>query len=235
VSSIEPIVADYVLAALICALSISLIFRKVSEAQTVNRISFYMSASVMTLGLAAALVGFWAVNDRQLNPFGLYPWIGDESLTLALSVGWIAALVLTVQLIKQGLFRAPLTRLYSRYEQLMPTNRSEFAASWLTSLSAGIGEEIVYRGFLMWLAVSLTGVPAGLLLTSLLFGAAHGYQSRVGMIVATVAALLLGGVYLASGSLFLVILMHATYDIASFRTGMVLLRGRKVEGAALAG
>jgi hypothetical protein len=119
--------------------------------------------------------------------------------------------------------RPRLLKIYRDYETLFPRSRSELAGSWIASVAAGGGEEIVYRGFLLWYGAMLAGPLAGLVGSSILFGFAHGYQRRFGIFFATLAGALLGSVYLLSGSLALVMWMHATYNIATFTLGRHLL------------
>jgi membrane protease YdiL (CAAX protease family) len=134
--------------------------------------------------------------------------------------------------VRRGVLRGPLIRLYRRYDYIMPRGRRELGASWAVSIAAGVGEEIAFRGFLLFYCIALVGLPAGLLVTSLLFGAAHSYQRVFGMVFATLAGLLLGAAFLASGSLLLVMWMHATWNMASFAVGYALRASTGEEGSA---
>jgi membrane protease YdiL (CAAX protease family) len=86
------------------------------------------------------------------------------------------------------------------------------------SLTAGIGEELLFRGWLQRLLVgdvdgewfSIRVVP-GLLLASLLFGLAHPI-SRAYVVLASFIGLLLGLLYLLTENLLASILAHALYD-----------------------
>lgn len=86
-------------------------------------------------------------------------------------------------LAQRRMLRGPLERLYGRYAWLMPRSRGELAGSWATSAAVGAGEEIAYRGILLWYGAALVG-PVGGLASSLLSGAAHGYQRRFGTVFA---------------------------------------------------
>jgi membrane protease YdiL (CAAX protease family) len=108
----------------------------------------------------------------------------------------------------------------------MPNSRREMPYAYAAGILGGTGEEIAYRGFLIWYGQAFVGLPLAVLAASLLFGLAHGYQSRFGMLFATIAGLLLAGAYLASGSLLLAVWMHASYNVASFTLGHHLLANR---------
>lgn len=60
---------------------------------------------------------------------------------------------------------------------LLPHGRVEIALWVVLSITAGICEEAVYRGYLQKQFMALTrSVPAGIILSALAFGLAHSYQ-----------------------------------------------------------
>ncbi|MDO3722875.1 CPBP family intramembrane metalloprotease [Marinobacter sp. chi1] len=80
------------------------------------------------------------------------------------------------------------------------------------SVLAGVGEELLFRGAIQGGLVGLIGFYPAIVLASLLFGLAH-YISFTYFLVATGLGLLLGAVYVVSGSLSLVMVWHAVYDV----------------------
>ena len=79
-------------------------------------------------------------------------------------------------------------------------------------------EEIVFRGFLMTEIARVVGTSPwatllNVLLASIVFGLAHGYQGRSGMVSTGVLGAVLGWVFVASGfDLWLAILAHGFID-----------------------
>jgi membrane protease YdiL (CAAX protease family) len=68
---------------------------------------------------------------------------------------------------------------------LLPHGRIEIALWVLLSITAGICEEAIYRGYLQKQFIALTtSVPAGIIFSALAFGLAHSYQgfARASMI-----------------------------------------------------
>jgi membrane protease YdiL (CAAX protease family) len=60
---------------------------------------------------------------------------------------------------------------------LLPQGRVEIALWVVLSITAGVCEEAVYRGYLQKQFMALTrSVPAGIILSALAFGLAHSYQ-----------------------------------------------------------
>jgi membrane protease YdiL (CAAX protease family) len=84
------------------------------------------------------------------------------------------------------------------------------------SISAGICEEFVFRGYLQRQLGALTRNPvAGLLLSAIVFGVAHGYQGVSSVVVITVYGVLFGLLARLSRSLVPGIIVHAWQDLAS--------------------
>ena len=92
----------------------------------------------------------------------------------------------------------------------------------LAWVQAGIGEEGVYRGYVMNRVADLGNRGRGawiasLILVSTLFGFAHTYQGITGVIEAVVAGLLLGLLYLRCGrNLSIPIIAHSISDTVDF-------------------
>lgn len=94
------------------------------------------------------------------------------------------------------------------------------------SLSAGIAEEILFRGALFTLGARLAGDLPALAATSLLFGAAHGLFSRrlaAWGVFAAATGLALGGLRLATGAVLAPVVAHVVVDLINIP---VVTRGR---------
>ena len=225
---------DHFFAAAIAVMTLGLLFRKAPPPTPDSRAAFYLSAAATGAVLGAVVLLLWHFQKRSIHDLGLFGWAGYPTLASAAAVAWALLLVLVLALVRAGHFRDRLESIYGKYEQIMPRTKGELTAALGVSTTAGFGEELVFRGFLLWYGTLLVGLPASVIGTSLLFGIAHGYQSRFGVIFSTLAGLVLAGAYLASGSLLLAMWMHATYDMWSFTTGRLVLSSR-VAGAPSAG
>jgi uncharacterized protein len=100
--------------------------------------------------------------------------------------------------------------------RILPRSAVEFLPFFALAITAGICEEFLYRGFGM-AALVRAGLPGWLvvLLTSLLFGLAHSYQGRSGVIGTSLMGLIFGGFRLLYGSLIPVTVWHAVVDIVA--------------------
>lgn len=141
----------------------------------------------------------------------------------------VAALIVTAAMIPFAfLTRAarsgPLARIREIIEQhLVPLfGNCTWDELLALALLAGVGEELLFRG---WLQVWLTGYmgPIGALVTaSVLFGAVHAV-TRAYAVLATLIGALLGALLIWSDGVLAPILVHALYDFVAL---LVLLRRR---------
>ena len=100
---------------------------------------------------------------------------------------------------------------------LMPNTKKE-ANTYIfgVSLSAGINEEIIFRGYLFGLLMTLDlPVMLAMVLSTLPFALLHTYQGIKGMLRVAVVGLVLTLVYWLSESLVLCIVLHSWQDIVS--------------------
>jgi len=160
----------------------------------------------------------WCWSDlgfrRPLN------WVRLLSLAfvVAAALQLFAWLVILPLLERFGIPRPDLSA-FAGIEGNLPTLLVFLAVSWTT---AGFGEEIVWRGFLLpRLAQVLGGGRSAelvsLLLTSVAFGLLHAYQGVTGIVLTGFAGLMLGALFLvARRRLWLVILAHGFMDTIAF-------------------
>lgn len=80
------------------------------------------------------------------------------------------------------------------------------------SVLAGVGEELLFRGAAQGWLMQHTGPWTAVLASSVLFGLVH-YVSFTYFLVASGLGLVLGAAYYLSGSMGLVMIWHALYDV----------------------
>ena len=86
----------------------------------------------------------------------------------------------------------------------------------VVSLTAGICEEALFRGYLMTRLRILFKSDSWiipLIVSSILFGVAHGYQGLNGMILLSIYGAILGGIYIYTKSLWPAIIVHSLQDL----------------------
>jgi len=84
----------------------------------------------------------------------------------------------------------------------------------LVALLAGVGEELLFRGVIQSLLVGWTTPLVGLVVTSLLFGAAHAL-SKLYFLLATLISLCFGWLTLHYNDLVAPLVAHSVYDFVA--------------------
>jgi hypothetical protein len=82
------------------------------------------------------------------------------------------------------------------------------------ALLAGVGEELLFRGVIQWLLIDWTTPVAGLVITSLLFGAAHAL-SKLYFLLATLIGVCFGWLVLHYNDLIAPMVAHSVYDFVA--------------------
>jgi uncharacterized protein len=112
-------------------------------------------------------------------------------------------------------------------ERVLPRGSVEFVPYCALAVTAGVCEEFLYRGFVMG-ALNRAGVyPWAVVgISSVLFGLAHSYQGRSGVVGTTMMGLVFGIARLAFSSLLPVMVWHSAVDVAAGIAGpRYLLKG----------
>jgi membrane protease YdiL (CAAX protease family) len=120
--------------------------------------------------------------------------------------------------------RGALLRHLEPVRPILPHTPGEVAHFGLVSLSAGVCEEILFRGFVLAYLQALVPGFAALFVSALLFGMAHAYQGNRGVLQTGVVGLVLGAFFLMGGSLWVPMLLHAAVDMNSGLTAYAILR-----------
>lgn len=171
--------------------------------------------------LCLPLRTLWPAPAGETFPFSQIP--------SALSQGFIYLMIFTVALppvlaiLHRGLRRRMLVP-YESFDFMLPRTPREQILFALVSISAGICEEIIYRGFLLrYLHSDPWGLSLGwsLLASAAIFGLAHAGQGAKGMLGTGLIGLVLGWLYLASGSLLIPIIVHALIDLRALVMAML--------------
>jgi membrane protease YdiL (CAAX protease family) len=84
----------------------------------------------------------------------------------------------------------------------------------LISLSAGVGEEMLFRGALQAAFAQWMGTAGGLVAASVIFGLMHAI-SMTYIVITGFLGLYLGGIWIANGNLLTVMVTHALYDFVA--------------------
>jgi CAAX protease family protein len=164
----------------------------------------------------AVLVGLLALlahsRLRTLWPPGEHPGVAGQIPALAVA---ILAVTVIYRFGGQRARRALAVQLRP-VAALLPRTAVERRWFALLAVTAGVCEELLYRGFglagLRW-AVPGIGTPALIITSGAAFGFAHLYQGRLGVALTAALGAYLAWITIAVGSLAPVMLLHALLDL----------------------
>jgi uncharacterized protein len=136
-----------------------------------------------------------------------------------LTVVGMVILVVAVVLLNKFQMRKITSEQYDKQieniRKLIPTTPAERLAVIPLAFTAGFCEEFLYRGYLLNIAASATkSLWVGLLISTILFGFAHLYQGRKGVIGTSIGGAVFGLIFLASRSLLPGQLLHTAMDLS---------------------
>lgn len=115
-------------------------------------------------------------------------------------------------------------RLQALAERILPQSRSELLLFVALAVTAGVCEEFLYRGFAM-AAFTRASLPmwSVVVLSSSLFGVAHLYQGRGGLVGTMLLGLLFAATRIVFGSLVPVVAWHISIDVVAGIAGPMYL------------
>jgi membrane protease YdiL (CAAX protease family) len=175
----------------------------------------YRRTMVLEWSLTAlALVLVLAAPGLDLGDLGL-SGPRASAYTLVGALGFVVSLVLLVGL-RRRVDRGADVVAPAEVGALLPRTAKERRSFAGLALTAGICEEVLYRGFLLAVAVALApqlGPWRLVLVSALAFAVAHTYQGVAGMLTAGVLGAGFAVLFLGSGSLLLPVLYHALIDL----------------------
>ena len=159
-------------------------------------------------GLAplSLFLGWWLGH----NPLAKFTWSPTDAL-------WGVLATIPMVLVLMLTLRWPIGPL----KQIKTFCEQEFipllaGSSWsdmaLIALSAGVAEEMLFRGVLQYSLGAWLGDGWGLVLASLLFGLLHPI-SMAYVVVTAVVGLYLGAAFLFTGNLLTAMVSHSLYDL----------------------
>ena len=240
-ATIAPAWHTLVLIAAIVAVSAMGAARLPGEHREVHRLGTYAITAAMELAMLA-----WVWFGLRLRKMPLGALLGpkrSDARSIALDIGiaavfWVGsmmvlgALGITWSVIGAAITHHPLIgangrpameqeRTLHTLERLAPANGEEMAAWALLCGIAGFVEETVFRGYLQrqFTAWGKGSAAAGVVISALIFGAAHGYEGARTMFLIAAFGALFSVLAIFRGSLRPGILAHCWHDVI---TGLAL-------------
>lgn len=179
------------------------------------RLWLYRQGIAIQWALAAATVALWAWQGRPWHALGVVPKLtwGLLGVTVGIAIVVVYVLVQRGKALEDDDALARVRGQMRNLERMMPRSAEEMRWFNRLAVTAGVCEELLYRGYLIWyLGHWLALVPA-VLVAGLVFGFGHAYQGVRGVAVTTLVGLFMSAIYLLTGSLVACMVFHALMDL----------------------
>jgi membrane protease YdiL (CAAX protease family) len=191
--------------------------RRVEAGDPTARLAIYRRTLVQEWAFTAAIVAMTIAFARPFTSLGLR---APEGWRLALGAGlpllYLALLVLQVPAIaKSEPARARLRNRLGKLSPLIPHRSLEWAWFQPLAVTAGICEELMFRGYLIWVLTPFLGLWGAAGVSVVVFGLGHSYQGGRFGFRAFAAGLGLQLLALATGSIVPGMVFHALIDLGS--------------------
>lgn len=226
-------VSDHLIGIMVCIIAPLLIMgvRK-PEADEIqleiqDRVRLYHNNGLFLLVISMVVITLWRLPGRSLSEFGFTTPVW--SVNAWRIVGLIIVFYLGDVFLTYGIkkWRENALKKIKSNLSFLPTGLSELTHFSFLSLSAGFGEEVLFRAFLLhYLVFWIGNSPAELLVccasSSVLFAYLHGYQGFQAMVKIFFLSILFSLLFILTKSLFPVMILHALIDIAGGFIGIKL-------------
>lgn len=207
--------------------------REVASGAPSARLRWYGQTMVWEWVAALVVLAWWAYAGRPLDALGITAPGGTGFIVcLGLSIATIVLFVVQARAaareperVARGLQGLDAIRGF------LPHSEPELRRFYQVGLTAGIVEELIYRGFLMWYFASWAPIWVAIVASALVFGAGHLYQGVAGAVRVVAIGIVAGAVYWASGSIWIPMLLHAALDMVQGRMIFLALREPRAANA----
>lgn len=200
---------------------------------TSMKIRLYWSNNAYQWTMALLILGAWWWNDRPLALLGFdWPVQLPNGLTLAVLGAFLLIYVVdTVNEIRNESKRVTTRAEMKQSLSFLPQNAHEYLHFVALAFTAGICEEIIFRGFFLRYLQTIFGdtdpsFTLAILLAALLFGVVHLYQGWQSVVKIASMAIMFGYIFVHTNSLWLLIAVHTLVDLVGGAIGWSLMASK---------
>lgn len=211
---------------------------RVAAGEPINRGQMYLNTTMTQWLLLAIVFLGWLLLARPWSAIGFSLTVNRNFIIgLLLVLAAIVYLLLKIRQVRSmdATDFANLQKSFAPVALMMPQNGNELARFYGLSLTAGIVEEILWRGFMFWYLGQFMPLAAVALVSTVMFALAHLYQGWSQLPGIMLVAGAFAGLYILTGSVWLPIVLHIAVDVLQGRLAYAVsqrsqFRDRDLEG-----
>jgi hypothetical protein len=193
--------------------------RWVAAGRTNARMIAYRWTMFIQWGLTAVFLAWWLALDRDFGQarMGIGP-AGWEWLAIGVGlVGVVLVVIQAVTVMRDPAKQAEVRDKVGALEVIVPRTPAEGNAFGFLSFTAGVCEEILYRGLLLGALSAVIGIWPAVAVSSVIFGLGHAYQGGTGILKTGLVGLAMALLTVFSGTIWIAALLHMVIDATSGR------------------
>lgn len=208
------------------------VMRRIAAGDPDARSRLYRSMMAWQWAYTIGLLCVWVWQDRPFALLGLTAPAGRAAwITAALCIAALAAYATQIRAVltstdARAAVRAQLEA-SGGVQTMTPTTARELKLFLGVSVTAGICEEILARGFMLWYVSAWLPWWAAIAAVIVVFGVGHAYQGLRGVLLTGAVGAIALALYLWTGSLAAPIVIHTVIDLSN---GFIAYRVRQAEG-----
>jgi len=188
----------------------------------------YLHNALMMVTITLVLVTSWNFTKKPWDLLGFT--MPEWSLIAAVCTGFLLVVYMS-DLLFTFLNRNKAAEELDDLSSIIPTNWSEYRYFISIAFSAGICEEIIFRGFMisyiMAFLPSISWAPAAaIIIPAISFSISHMYQGWKAVAKIGIIACLFGIIFYKTGSLVPVMIIHTIIDLIS-GLSFLFLKGKR--------
>jgi membrane protease YdiL (CAAX protease family) len=201
--------------------------RRLAASANVDRRGLYLRSMAVLWLLALVTLFAWWRHDRPFYALGfsLTPGIVTTSAEI---VCVMATIAVVLRLRKMAAWApeklAALREHVGGTAVVVPRTKGELAWFLGVALTAGICEEVLYRGFFFAAAAPFVTIYGAVVASAIFFGLGHTYQGWRGVVLTAAVGLFLGAFYFLTGSIVFPMFLHVLIDVNGGVSGYFLMR-----------
>jgi uncharacterized protein len=191
-------------------------FRREVAKDSTARLRYYRSSLIWKYALSLVVVALFLANDQDASGIRfVHSGATAPVLMVEITLGVALGGIIVFWRARRPASRIRLARSIRGFADLLPRTVAERRTWILVAITAGVTEELLYRGFVLWVLAHLfpnADTFTLLCVGGVIFGFAHLYQGTKGVILTALLGVVLGQVMIAAG-LLAAMAIHTLIDL----------------------